>query len=303
MQAARCFNISWHKFAKTRQDWIIEGTASFVENPASDATTAIRDPKDRSLREVNVAMEETRDGDDPAYEIQDFWVYLIRANGTTPRAALDPLFKRGATTQDVDDMLRANSAFPSGYDLEEAHWGWVRNQAFEATVTKGNGALNANCVFDPAAFEVSPERIEYDAGSRSDELTRSVGPIGDLRATVVEVQLENSSSETQLARVKASGSLDARVKLYRNVGSATTDCVNVSRPRPTEHELEVSLDPGQSRTVYALLSNSDIAGPVETFDVRVGSLESIGVERLKVSSADIVNKPLRIMRTLKIKPS
>ena len=263
---------SWTKLPKQRQNWIIEGTASFIENPNSDASTALRDPG-RGLREIDVPLTAIAEDDDPSYEIQDFWVYLINAHNSTPKDVLTPIFRRGAKTQEVDNVLRSNSIFSPGrfrqYTIGDAHWGWVRNQAFESDITTGNGALNGQCVFNDDAISGSPRTITYDGTSSAGTLRESV-TVDELSATVVKIDLSNGTGSQYMATVSASSPAEAGImKFYDARSTPSSDCIGmggVTRSTSTEQ----SVPQGQSRTVYALLSNSQFGGGSTTFDLEVG---------------------------------
>ena len=262
---------SWTKLPKQRQNWIIEGTASFIENPNSDALTALRD-SDRGLREIDVPLTAIAEDDDPSYEIQDFWVYLINAHSSTPKDVLAPIFRRGAKTQEVDNVLRANSIFSPGryrqYTIGDAHWGWVRNQAFESDVTTGNSALNGPCMFNSNALSESPQTITYDGTSSGETLRESV-TVDELSATVVKIDLANSTDAQYMATVSASSPAEAGImKFYDARSTPSSDCIGtggVTRSTSTEQ----SVPQGQTQTVYALLSNSQFGGGSTTFDLEV----------------------------------
>ena len=262
---------SWTKLPKQRQNWIIEGTASFIENPNSDASTALRD-SDRGLREIDVPLTAIAEDDDPSYEIQDFWVYLINAHNSTPKDVLNPIFRRGAKTQEVDNVLRANPIFSPGryrqYTIGDAHWGWVQNQAFESDVTTGNSALNGPCLFNSNALSGSPQTITYDGTSSGGTLRESV-TVEELSATVVKIDLANSTDTQYMATVSASSPAEAGImKFYDARSTPSSDCIGtggVTRSTSTEQ----SVPQGQTETVYALLSNSQFGGGSTTFDLEV----------------------------------
>lgn len=252
--------ISWPKAKNTRRDWVIEGNAELAAPTSSGASKkAIRDGG-RNLRKVDVPL--TSEG--AAYRTQDFWVYMINERGSTPSKILDPLYQAQPGIGNGINAMKVHAM----YSLPDDHWGWVRNQAFESRVKAGNGDLNDQCVFNPAATG-SVKTVTYDAEKQDEPKTLTLKP-KNLAARVVKVVIKNTHSTYEMrAHVTAKTSAKhSFAKAYGNYSSSTSECLG-NPSKDGSAYIERHLYPGDQETVYLLLSDSNLLKSRASFDLEI----------------------------------
>jgi len=252
--------ISWSKLPKQRPDWVLEGTAELAEDTRSSATNVVRAGTD--LRPIDTPLTEVSGQPNlPEYRAQDFWVHLIGSRSSTPAQILDPVFDQQSngtnkpTAEKVDEL----------YSLKDAHWDWIRNQAFDAETTAGyDGKLNGECVFDSRA--ASPTTVSYDAGSRTS--AKSVSPtVSKLSGKVMAVEVTTGSNRIDLEITASTSDAKSYVEIYPDVSSPTTDCWGTTAGS-SDTLTDVMLE-SKNRTVYVLLGATMIDGSESTFTLTV----------------------------------
>ena len=229
--------------------WILKGPAAFAKNETSGAEQAVRWAGGADgLRNIDTPLTaQTAQAPFPAAGTQDFWVYLIESRDSSPKEVLSPLWKtdldRAPNLQDVSGR----------YDLTAAHWGWVRNQAFEARVTDGNSDLDGTCVPNSNAWNTLHRTLTHNTTDQRGFRTR-LELSGDWTAGVVKVEFTNGLSE----KVKAifDGDSDSGyLKAFPSRSSAEKHCLHRNET-PSTTEIDTVLEPRKTWVSYLLLSNS-----------------------------------------------
>jgi len=257
--------------------WVIEGTAEFVEN--TNTTPQEADRHSKALRKIDRSLDEFEEGNGkaPAYRAQDFWVYVINSLGSTTKKILERVYKSHSILKNSNPTIaKVNRLF----DLPELHWGWVRNQAFEAGMTEGFGSkLGKTCVpkdgndESPEAWSSLKTTLDYDPSNRNDPLRKTVSFGDEWSAKVAKIDVNNSSS-SKPSRVVVSADGDQPVKLYRDRNTSTQACLNRGEPLK-QTSLEDGVAVNGSQSYYLLMENARSSGEA-SFDVKVEHLEPNG---------------------------
>lgn len=260
----------WTHADKQRVAWLLEGPATFAKNTDSGDTDAVRwerNSESDGLRHVDTPLTEfTGESPFPAAGTQDFWVYALNHTGQSPHDVFVPLWDESPSTRAVNSYL----------DLTDMHWGWVRNQAFEAHETDGNRALNGTCVPDSDAWASVHRTISFDA-FRSGSLSEEVELDGHWRAGIVEVEVENTVDSD--IKVTLTGESDAGyLKAYPDRDSPDSHCL-YRHERPSTTKLASIIGEGETQTLYVLVSNSpDVPSESRDYDIDV-SIEEPSLDR------------------------
>jgi len=251
--------ISWSKLPKQRPDWIIEATAALAADPNTGGSNhAIRNRK-RPLRSVDAPLTSTTGNNE--YQAQDFWTYVINRRSSTMAKILDPVFKQQSNAPNKPTAEKVNKL----YSLPDDYWGWLRNQGFESQVTNGyGGKLSDRCIFDPNV--ASPNKISYDAGSRSEAKEEGV-TVSKLSARVMAVQVQTGSNRIDLEITASTSDANSYVRIYPPHTSSTTDCWTNSEDA-SDTLADVMLESSQ-KTYYVLLSATMIDVQRSSFNINI----------------------------------
>lgn len=257
--------------------WVIEGTAEFIENTSTTPQEAYRHSK--TLRKIDRSLDEYEEGNGsaPAYRAQDFWVYMINSLNSTPKEILTKVFKVQNVRKNSNPTL---SKVYRLFDLRDLHWGWVRNQAFEASMTEGFGSkLGDTCVPNDGndgnskAWSSLKTTMQYDPSSRTSPLRKTLRIQDEWAAKVAKIELDNSSSSKSF-KVFVSAEGNQPVKLYRDRDQSTQACLNRGEElRRTSLPDDLSANGSQS---YYLLMENFQGNDEASFDVRIEHLQSNG---------------------------
>lgn len=280
--------------------WVLEGTASFVENTETTPSNAIRDPERGSLRTIDKPLNRYEEGDNgaPGYKIQDFWVYLIHSLDSTPKDVLEPLFT-GLRKVDIQKIA-------SAFELDRHYWAWVRNQAFESHQTEGFPSdLNERCVPNSSTWNALADEFDYDAGTQSSPLRESSFVSGNWNAGVAKLNVTNTDPDPKKIFVDAESSffgMLGAVKLYPERNSQSSDCLNRGEPEG-ESSITNVVESGEEWSAYMLMANNQfVGGEGLAYDLEVDHLGSNGdklpptasIERPFPSSNDDPDRRYRI---------
>ncbi|MFB6248461.1 MAG: hypothetical protein ABEL97_07820 [Salinibacter sp.] len=251
--------ISWSKLPKQRPEWIIEATAELAANPNTAGTKhALRDDG-RPLRSVDNSL--TTNSNNSPYRAQDFWTYLINRRSATVADILDPVFKQQSNAPNKPAAEKVDKL----YSLPDDYWGWIRNQAFESKITNGfGGKLSDRCVFDPRV--ASPNKIKYDAGSRSNPKKKS-SVVSKLSARVMAVQVQTGSKRIDLEITASTPDAKTYVWIYRSHSSSTNDCWTASEN--ASHTITDLMKASSQKTYYAVVSATTISNQRSAFSVKI----------------------------------
>lgn len=271
--------MSWHNFgekgapSKHFPSWIVEGQGSAVEN--TNTTPEETHRSDRPLRFIDTTLNAA---DDRAsdYNSQDFWTYLVNARNSTTKETFVPVLSAQPGLSQKPDLGRLKQLF----DLEKHHWGWVRNQAFEARMTEGfDGALNETCRPDEDAWDSPLTTINYDPSARSSPLRETLRVDGDWKAEVAEIDVTNGASNRVKFVFSAEGHDSNPVKLYADTDSATQACLNRNEPRD-QSSLEDFVSAGGDPTYYLLMDHprggNTFNDPTGVYDLKIEHLAPNG---------------------------
>ena len=250
--------ISWSKLPKKRPLWVVEGTASFIENPDSDATTAIRDDG-RNYRPVDEVLTLQDKSDNPAYTVQDFWVYFINERDSTPKDKLRPFFEKQSGMPNRVTVEKLAELYPEFQDL---YWKWVRNQAVEAKNLDGDPIPEdadagtpprKPCLFnDDATIKSFEKKITYDAAGQND-LTETLVIDEAPKAEAVKITLKNTGMDAAAITAERTDPGSGRAKFYRKRSDSSVECWSNDSPG----KIQKALAPGEEKVLYLLAANTE----------------------------------------------
>ena len=172
-------------YTRRRGDkWVSEGTARVaetfgsIENPesfeinlgVSSDLVSCNQGSVADLRPVDVGLHYAGAHDDvrgnPAYSAEAFWIDLLYRSTGAPEeldslAALQQLghlFELGRDTEAAISFVEQHTPFES---LDEAHWRWVKNAAFEGDLTFPDGTYDHRCEFNPDVFSTEIPALSF----------------------------------------------------------------------------------------------------------------------------------------------
>jgi hypothetical protein len=153
------------------------------------------------------------------------------------------------------------------YDLTPAHWGWVKNQAFESRVVAGNSDLNGTCVPNPKAWSSLERTITVDAANQT-SFSQQIELDGDWKADVVKIEIQNGTAGDVRAKLFGSSD-DGYLKAYPARSSPSQNCLYRTKG-PSRTEISAVLGQGDVWETYVLVSNSSQGGPeTRSYDLQV----------------------------------
>ena len=163
------------------------------------------------------------DDDGYDYGAQDFWVFV----GLRKNRGLDyfQVLYQGLTFSTIGVDTQFRKLFGDGYGLGEAYWDWVKNEAFESSVTGGDLPVNDACVLNRSQIvEASLPKLSFSPQSgvvQRENLTTTLEP---LQSRVIAINLRDDGVNA-LATIEATvRDANVRVKFYPDVSSATNAC-------------------------------------------------------------------------------
>jgi len=272
--------------------WLLEGPAAVAKNTNSTADKAVRWNRTsgaKDLRNVDTSLTaRTGKAPFPAEGTQDFWVYWSRSENLSPKELFVPLWE--SNTGRAPSITDVNES----YDLASAHWGWVRNQAFEARVTDGNSDLNGTCVPDSNAWGSIDQTVVYDTvrpGMMRDRLELS----GDWTAEVLKVEIHNPSNYDYKA-IFGGSSDTGYLKVYPARNSPGKHCLHRNEG-PSETGFSPIIEAGETWEAYLVLSNSGRT-PTDKRQYDVGATIR-GPRSDQKSPSVIIERPEAVDYTLK----
>jgi hypothetical protein len=238
------------KNADNARDFVIEGQAVASE----ESYDGLERQFERRRRPIDISLtdnHEDQDGELVAYQAQDFWIFLGERLGTDDLGYMKDALQEGGKTYQVDDMLA--EMFPGG--LRGAYWAWVKNYAFEGQYESVRSFDNETCQFNPESVD-DLEQAVYLPGLGLDNDGFTLDP---MTAEVVEFTV-HGADEPRIVRLSAidTENDDRDIKFYRDYSVGTEACWG---PRDgyyrVQNWIDVPVDPGDSKTVYALVANDD----------------------------------------------
>jgi hypothetical protein len=174
---------------------------------------------------------------------------------------LDPVFKQQSNAPNKPTAEKVDKL----YSLPDDYWGWLRNQGFESQVTNGyGGKLSDRCVFDTNV--ASPNKITYDAGSRSETKEEGV-TVSKLSARVMAVQVQTGSNRIDLEITASTSDANSYVRIYPPHTSSTTDCWTNSED--ASDTLKTVMLESSQKTYYVLLSTTMIDVQRSSFNIKI----------------------------------
>lgn len=230
----------------SRAAWVLESTAVAAQNSLGTMARATN----RGLREVDEPITATEPGL-VEYRTQDFFVYVGNRLGRGLEY-LTEVFGYGAGTQDIDQAL--NQVGLGG--LAAVYWDWAKNQAVEAQLDHAVNTLGSQCWF--AVGTAVPHEIQYSHLAPPAGQTVIVQP---LSSAVVRIRLQalpdvDYSVGISAAHAGAGQAGNIRFKLYDPADAATSNCW----AKPDSSSINVTVPAGNTRFVYALISNLSAPG-------------------------------------------
>lgn len=217
---------------RSHSSWTIEGTATVA---AYSSATFQRDAR-RSPRSIVPTLTDSSDLND--YRSQDFWIHTGEGLGAS-LAYLQPIFEQGGTPEHVNAALA----------LAGPYWGWVKNQAFEGTLSTPACEIDRAVIGEPIMMTYGPGKPDFVQGT-----------LEPLSAAVVEITFEERQEGdiTILAENDRNGA-DLSYKVYWNRESG---CEAI----PDGERIFATIPQNGKR--HVVLSNTSLSEPF-TFIVRV----------------------------------
>lgn len=269
---------SWSQPLSESVDWIHRGQATFAQNADSDGSTAIRydgGSGSAGLRKIDKSLT-LRIGEEPypAYGAQDFWVFLTDSREASTAEIIEPVLAAGDGTPDTPGLQKVDTLF----EMTEAHWGWVRNQAFEAWAAEGNPALGETCVPNNDAWSSLAAEYDFDPSTDARPFQETITLEDPWSAAVVKVNfhngLETGAVKTQLQARSGEGF----AKAYPVRASSSSECVRRAEEHSTTQIGEV-VEEGNDWSSYLLLSKSNGSTDATKFKLEIEALEPVDDQR------------------------
>jgi len=237
---------------------VAEGTARAAE---TSQVSLQRSP--RSERRIDSRLFTTGGATGADYLAQDFWIYLGYRFGMG-LDYLQPILAAGATTPEVDTVLRTHAGYPENLTLAEAYWAWAKNQAFEKTVDIGNGVLGDTCTLN--ADVVTPIDVTYEVDALPAPVTATLAPTSSMLVEIAFAAATGGGYDAAL-EVQTSRPADTLGKLYTDA-SGTNACAN--DPEGRLHTVSVE----GATTRYLLVSNTSTSASADV-TVNFGGFEIV----------------------------